>query len=39
MSGNFDFGLSDAQEQHARHLHEGSISIDLVSMGPGGAEV
>ena len=39
MSGNFDFGLSEAQEQHARQLHEDSISIDLVSMGPGGAEV
>ncbi len=39
MSGNFDFGLSDAQEQHARQLHEDSISIDLVSMGPGGAGV
>lgn len=39
MSGDFDFGLTEAQEQHARQLHEESISIDLVSMGPGGAAV
>ena len=39
MPGNFDFGLTTEQEQHARTLHEESISIDLVSMGPGGASV
>lgn len=39
MPGDFDFGLTEAQEHHARQLHETSISIDLVSMGPGGAEV
>ena len=39
MPGNFDFGLSEAQEAHAMQLHEESISIDLVSMGPGGAGV
>ena len=27
MPGDFDFGLTDAQETHARALHEASISI------------
>lgn len=33
MPGSFDFGLTTEQEQHARTLHEESISIDLVSRG------
>ncbi len=39
MPGDFDFGLTAEQEAHARDLHAESISIDLVSMGPGGASV
>jgi membrane dipeptidase len=39
MPGDFDFGLTVEQELHARNLHQSSITIDLVSMGPGGAGV
>ena len=39
MPGTFDFGLNQGDEDRARRLHESSISIDLVSMGPGGAGV
>jgi membrane dipeptidase len=36
MPGDFDFGLSQEQEQRARDLHASSISVDMCSMGPGG---
>jgi len=36
MPGDFDFGLSEEQEQRARELHASSISVDMCSMGPGG---
>ena len=36
MPGDFDFGLSTEQEEHARKLHAQAISVDMCSMGPGG---
>lgn len=34
--GDFDFGLSEAEEAHAQRLHTSSIVIDLVYWGPVG---
>lgn len=39
MAGEFDFGLSSADESRARSLHLQSIVIDMVSMGLGGATI
>ena len=36
MPGDYDFELSQEQEQRARDLHGSSIRIDMCSMGPGG---
>ena len=39
MPGDFPFGLSPEQEQRAVELHERSVTVDMVSMGPGGASI
>lgn len=35
--GNFDFGLTQEQEEHARKLHDNSIIIDTLFFGPCGS--
>ena len=34
--GRFDLGLSPAQEERARRLHQESIVVDMLFLGPGG---